>query len=209
MTYQLDVTRKIRDQHLTGETVVLSERDNDCHGMVGCTFSSGTLKLARQLSKWPVGILSTVVTDSDVVAVKPQKAYQLFRAHFINCKFHGVFSGVSFGRSPRTEFDGDFGGIENCDFTDATLDGCRFFNVDASTLRLPEWPHVVLHDFNQRAHDVAATTWPGKLGQYMRICADQPESLKVSVIHVPSIAGLVACTEEEIREAFKKFGLVK
>jgi hypothetical protein len=67
----------------------------------------------------------------------------------------------------------------------------------------------VLHDFAKRAQDVAAATWPGKLGYYMRTCADQPESMKVSVIHVPSVAKLVACTEEQVRDAFEKIGLVK
>jgi hypothetical protein len=117
-----------------------------------------------------------------------------------------MFSGIDFGRSDNVERDGDFGNIEDCDFTEATLDGCRFFNVDAATLRLPPWPHVVLPDFGKRASEVAAFTWPGELGRYMRICADQPESVRASVIHVPSFAKLIACTEEQVRESLEKFG---
>jgi hypothetical protein len=153
-----------------------------------------------------VSILLTTVKDSDVIAAKRQKDYSLFQARFVNCKFHGLFSGVSFGHTDRSELREDFGGVEGCDFTEATLDGCRFFNFDASTLRLPAWPHVVLHDFTKRAQDVAAMTWPGELGRYMRICADQPESVRVSVIHVPSFAKLVACTEEQVRDALERFG---
>jgi hypothetical protein len=144
--------------------------------------------------------------DSDVIAAKRQKDYPLFQARFINCRFHGLFSGIAFGKSDNIERDGGFGDIDNCDFTEATLDGCRFFNVAVSTLRFPAWPHVVLHDFAKRAQDVAAMTWPGELGRYMRICADQPASVKASVIHVPSFAKLVACTEEQVRKAFEKFG---
>jgi hypothetical protein len=204
MTYQLDEAREIRCQDLLGETVVLSEAD--CRGLRDCNFSAGTLKLAQRSKKWPIMIVRTIVKDSEVIAVKAQKDDRLFKARFINCRFHGVFSGIDFGRSHNVERDGDFGGIEGSDFTDATLDGCRFFNVDVSTLRLPRWPHVVLLDFAQRAADVAAMKWPGELGKYMRICAEQPGSLRAAVIHIPSIAKLVACTEEQAQEAFDKFG---
>ncbi|WP_457337788.1 hypothetical protein [Rhizobacter sp. P5_C2] len=164
------------------------------------------MKLAQHSSQWPIVILRTTIADCDVVATKHQRDFALFKARFINCRFHGVYSGIDFGRSHNTERDGDFGAIEGCDFTDATLDGCRFFNTDASSLRLPGWPHVVLLDFARRTADVAAMTWPGELGKYMRICADQPASVRAGVIHIPSIAKLVACTEEQAREAFEKFG---
>jgi hypothetical protein len=151
-------------------------------------------------------ILRSTVQDSDVIAEKRQRDYPLFKARFTNCRFHGAFSGIDFGRSHDIERDGDVGAIENCDFTGARLDGCRFFNADVSMLRLPVWPHVVLIDFAKRAQEVAATAWPGELGKYMRICADQPESVRASVIHVPSFAKLVACTEEQVRDALEKFG---
>ncbi len=205
MTYQLDRNGYIREQKLAHETVVLSEKE--CHGLVSSMFVSGTLRLAQ--TKYSPAIVQSSVIDSDVVAVRRQKDYRFFKARFVDCRFHGVFSGIDFGRSHSIEVDGDFGAVEGCDFTDATLDGCRFFNVEASTLRFPAWPHVVLHDFAKRAQDVAAVAWPGKLGQYMRICADQPESVKVSVIHVPSVAKLVACTDEQVRDALEKVGLVK
>lgn len=202
MGYRLDEAGEIRGQSLVGETVTLSEVD--CVGLVACTFDSGTLRLAQ--SKGAASILLTTVKDSEVIAVKRQRDYRLYRARFVRCEFHGTFSGIDFGRADDTELHGDFGGAEDCDFREATLDGCRFFNVDVSTLRFPTWPHVVLFDFVGRAQDVATVAWPGELGRYMRICADQPESVKALVVHVPSFAKLVACTEEQVREAFENFG---
>jgi hypothetical protein len=202
MRYRLDEADEIRGQNLLGETLVLSE--SACHGLIDCTFAAGTLKLARSKG-WPL-ILRSTVKDSDVIAAKRQQDYPLLTARFINCKFHGLFSGIDFGRKVGSELHEDFGAIQVCDFTEATLDGCRFFNTDISTSRLPAWPHVVLLDFAKRAQAVATTAWPGELGKYMRICADQPESVSASVIHVPSFAKLVACTEDQVREAFEKFG---
>jgi hypothetical protein len=204
MTYELDARGDIRSQVLVGETVVLSE--DECHGIVDSKLTACALKLAQKSSRWPIVIVRTTVVDSDVVAVKRQKDDRLFQARFINCRFRGVFSGIDFGQSHNVARDGDFGGVEGCDFTEAKLDGCRFFNVDVSSLRLPRWPHVVLLDFAQRAAEVAAMKWPGTLGNFMRICADQPVSLRVAVIYTPSLTKLVGCTEEQMREAFEQFG---
>ncbi len=202
MAYELDSRGDIRNQHLLGETVVIS--DKECGGVVDSTLTAGTLKLAQ--ARYGPAILRSTLTGCEVIAEKHQKDYRLFQARFINCRFHGVFSGIDFGRSHTPERDGEFGRVEDCDFTKAILDGCRFFNVDATVLLFPTWPHVVLHQFSKRAQDVAEATWPGKLGQYLRICADQPESLTVSVIHVPSIAKLVGCSEDEIKVALEGFG---
>lgn len=202
MAHQLNDLRELRGHAVSGETVVLS--DKECRGLVDCTLDAGTLKLAQ--SRGSPTILRSTVRGSKVVAEKFQRDYALFKARFVACSFHGFFSGVDFGRSPKIERDGSFGSVEECDFTLATLDGCRFFNTDVSTLRLPAWPHVVLVDFSERAEDVAATAWPGELGRYMRVCASQVASVKVLVLHVPSFARLVACTEESVKAAFEKFG---
>lgn len=203
MTYQLDEAGEIRGRNLDGETVVLSE--NECRGLIDCTFSSGTLQLAQ--SKGAASILLTTVNESDVIAVKRQRDYPLFQARFVNCRFYGVFSGIDFGHKDDVEFREDFGTIEGCDFTDATLEGCRFFNVDMSTLHLPAWPHAVLLEPHRRSADVGRFDWPGLLGKYMEI--KEPESVKAVVMHVPSLARLVQCTEEEIKVIFERFGGVK
>lgn len=204
MMYQLDQAGEIRGQHLSGETVSLSEED--CRGLRDSTFANGTLKLAPLSAKWPIIIVRSTVIDSDVIAVKKQKNGRLFNARFINCKFFGVFSGIDFGRAHDVERDGDYGGIEGSDFTEATLDGCRFVNVDVSTMRFPARRHVVLLNPSKRYADVAAMKWPGRLGLYMAACTDGPDSFKASVIHIPSLAKLVKCSEEEIRSAFTIFG---
>lgn len=202
MTYQLDETSEIRGQDLVGETLVLSE--NECRGLIDCTFSSGMLKLA-QSKRSPI-ILRSTVKDSDVIAVKRQREFRFFRARFINCRFHGVFSGIDFGHTDDTESDEDFGTVEGCDLTDATLDGCRFFDVKVATLRFPRQEHAVMLEPYKRAGDVAGIDWPGHLGKYMEICTNKPASLKATVMHIPSLARLVQCTEEEIKAAFERFG---
>lgn len=205
MAYRLDARRHVRGQNLTGETVVLSDRE--CAGIVESTLRDGTLKLAQ--AKGAAIISLATLENCRVVAIEQQRDFDFFSARFIVCKFEGTFSGISFGNRGGGEALFGFGSVRGCDFSEATLDGCRFFNTDVSTLRFPVWPHVVLLDFHKRAQEVISGSWPGELGKYMRICADQPESVKATVIHVPSFAKYVACTEGQIRQAFERFGLVK
>lgn len=204
MAFQLDARGDIRNQALVNETVVLSE--DKCHGLVDSTLSFCVIQLAQKSARTPVVILRTVITDSEVIAVSRQKEDRFFKARFTNCRFSGVFSGIDFGRSHNVERDGDFGAVEHCDFSAATLDGCRFFNVDPSELTFPRKNHAVLIDLRERAGDVAGMSWPGLLGQYFELAADMPPSLRIQVMHIPSLARLVKCSQEEVLEALKRFG---
>lgn len=201
MGYQLDARRHIRDQSLAGESIILSE--GDCAGFVESSLTDGTLKLAQ--SKGAAIISLGTFRNCHVVAVKRQRDFDFFSARFISCKFEGTYSGISFGSEDRGEPLYDFGTVEHCDFTQAVLDGCRFVNVDVSTLKFPGLPHVVILNPYTRAGEVAALDWPGHLGKYMEICTNKPESVKASVLHIPSLARLVQCTEDEIKAAFEKF----
>jgi hypothetical protein len=204
MTYQLDARSQVRNQSLIDESVVLSE--DACCGILDSTLLRCTLNLSQKTSRLPIAIVGTSVVDSDIKAVTRQKNDRLFWAHFINCRFSGVFSGIDFGRSHNVERDGDFGAVEHCDFSAATLDGCRFFNVEPSTLIFPSKGHAVLIDLHKRAGDVAGMSWPGQLGKYMEIAADMPPSLRAQVLHIPSLARLVKCSQDEVREALGRFG---
>src|SRR5687768_4137303 len=97
MSYQLDATDAIRDQALVGETVVLS--DNNCRALIRSTLTDGVLKLAQP--KKAGGLVMSTLKDCLVDAVKPQRDSDFFTARFINCRFHGVFSGIDFGRGHR------------------------------------------------------------------------------------------------------------
>jgi hypothetical protein len=202
MSYQLDAAGAIREQALVGDTVVMS--DDNCTALVKSTLTGGVLKLAQP--KKAGRLVMSTLRDCLVDAVKPQRDRDFFLARFVNCRFHGVFSGIDFGRGHRPELHEDFGTVEDCDFTEATLDGCRFVHVDVSTLKFPQHDHAVLLEPYKRAADVGAVEWPGVLGKYMEICTSKPDSFKATVMHIPSLARLVQCTEDEVRVALQKFG---
>jgi hypothetical protein len=147
--------------------------------------------------------------DCEIIAVKPLKNHRFLQARFIRCHFKGTFFGVDFGhlenQAPPFERD-EFGRVEQCDFTQARLEGCRFFNTDISTLKFAGWPHVVIPDPHLRAQDVDKVQWPGKLRIFIDICTDGLTKPSACVDYVPSIAKRLKCTPEEIRTAFEQFG---
>lgn len=54
-----------------------------------------------------------------------------------NCKFFGNLVRNDFGTRIRRI---EWGKCIECDFSDAILDGCSFFNVDMNRIQLPAWP---------------------------------------------------------------------
>src|SRR5688500_19043058 len=67
---------------------------------------------------------------------------QWISASLQGCRFKGRLTGGDFGHWPEySSLPWDqHGSIEDCDFTEARLDGCRFHGCDPATLRFPKWP---------------------------------------------------------------------
>jgi len=83
------------------------------------------------------------------------------------------------GREPNSSAKRDFGpwpsspeeaSIEDCDFSQATLDACRFLGCDVRTLRLPSWPRFTFIDPVARWRELRAHSWPGKLAVMKGFC---------------------------------------
>jgi hypothetical protein len=97
------------------------------------------------------------------------------------------------------------GSIEDCDFTEARLDGCRFMGCDPTTLRFPTWPGFTFLDPIGRIQELNRIQWPGSFrpivveGQYK----DPPSTMAVSLF-APMEAKRCGTTEEALRAAIEK-----
>lgn len=89
-------------------------------------------------------------------------------AHFLGIKFSGSYSGCDFGDWDAVEK----ASIEECDFTDANLDGCRFLNCDVQTIKFPKWPGFTIINPAAALSHVSSFQWPERLGSLMFIYAD-------------------------------------
>jgi hypothetical protein len=127
------------------------------------------------------------------------------------CRFKGHFRGNDFGHWPEygSQPEYQFGSIEDCDFTEARLDGCRFMGCDPTTLRFPKWPCFTFLDPIQHAPELSRVEWPGRFGRVtVKRFATQPPRTRALTYHAPSMARRMETTEEALRAVLEKFDCI-
>ncbi len=140
------------------------------------------------------------------------KNYQSWVAASLKgCRFKGRLSGCDFGHWP--EYMSlpwyQHGSIEDCDFSEARLDGCRIMGCDPATLRFPKWPCFTILEPIRRAPEFRDLRWPGPLGELIReMLPKHPPNTRALTYYAPSAAKLVETTPEEIRAVIERFDCI-
>jgi hypothetical protein len=130
------------------------------------------------------------------------------------CRFKGRLSGCDFGHWPEygKEPEYQLGSIEDCDFSEARLDECRFHGDDPRTLRFPKWPCFTLLDPIRRADELRNLKWPDRFGRSLVSLLDQspekrikhPRSTMALSYYAPAEAKRLGITEEAFKAAIEK-----
>jgi hypothetical protein len=140
------------------------------------------------------------------------KNYQEWiRASLKGCRFKGRLWGCDFGHWPEygSEPEYQFGSIEDCDFTEARLDGCRFHGCDPATLRFPKWPCFTILDPIGRAPELRSVQWPDLFGRVIvKNLHTHPPSTVALTFFAPGEARRLETTEEELRAVIEKFDFI-
>ena len=125
------------------------------------------------------------------------------------CRFKGRLSGCDFGHCPSYSKGAEYGAIEDCDFTEARLDRCRFMECDPYTLKFPRWPCFTLLDPLRRAPELRGIKWPRLFGELVidRLHKQPPET-KALTLFAPAEAKRFETTEEELRAVIEKFDCI-
>lgn len=123
------------------------------------------------------------------------------------CRFKGPLTGCDFGHWP--EYSSlpwyQSGSIEDCDFTEARLDGCRIMGADPATIRFPKWPCFTLLDPIGRADALRGVEWPGLVGDVlMAELHTHPRRTQSLTCYAPSLAERLETTPEELRAALEQ-----
>lgn len=156
-------------------------------------------------------ILGARFIDCDFEVKQELKNHQTWVAASLKgCRFKGRLSGCDFGYWP--DYGGgrepgyEIGSIEDCDFTEARLDGCRFMGCDPSTLKLPRWPCFTLLRPIRNAPALREVKWPGRFGAVIiDDLHSNPAATNAVTFHAPSIARQSGATEDELRTVIEKF----
>jgi hypothetical protein len=127
---------------------------------------------------------------------------QWIRASLKGCRFKGHLTGCDFGHWPEYGSEPEYqqGSIEDCDFTEARLDGCRFIGCDPATLRFPKWPCFTFLDPIGRSRELNSVQWPGS---FRPIVVDGPYRDPPATMAVTCFAPTEAKRHDTTPEAFK------
>jgi hypothetical protein len=200
----------IEDREITNERFELT--DKSAHYFLGPNL---TLRHCTVVLKVPASRLffdRPLFIDCTFEVKQELKNHQQWVAASLKgCRFKGRLSGCDFGHWPEySSLPGfQFGSIEDCDFTEARMDGCRIMGCDPATLRFPKWPCFTILDPIRRAPELCRVKWPGRIGRVlMEDLHAQPARTQALTEHAPSLAKQLGTTPEEIRAVIEQFDCI-
>jgi hypothetical protein len=197
------LTVNLTHQTLHGETINLI-RDKNLHAL------GPGLKLEDCTIISSVGTGGAIFADVAVSSgtfnqTIPLKNFEFGRTHFDGVRFSGTYSGVTFGNYA----DSALGSIRACDFSAASLDGCRFAHCDADTMIFPSWPCFVIVKPQRSLERVRAGQWPGDLGLILDIACDQDDAFTVVTIDLSVVEGIRNDMLPTVRDLLKSINGVR
>lgn len=127
-------------------------------------------------------MVDCTLEDCTVKVRRPLNDVQFRETRFLNCRFEGTYRGCEFGGFPFADYPQVGGGAQQCDFSSATLDACRF-GIDCEQNQWPGWPHLVF--LNPSEHSVQWQSLPLHLSMKWQVFqdwnAEQPDFVTACV----------------------------
>lgn len=133
---------------------------------------------------------------------------KFFSSDYVRCKFIGRFEGVDFGRDPHP-YSGkpdEFGEFIDCDFTQSTLDLCRFFSMDITKQRFAPWPQFVIPIDRFVAAAQMDHVWPGEMARFLKLARSEHTAVTASTGTVADFMKRYSVTAQELEEALNVIG---
>ena len=197
----------LEDKEIENERLELTDKDSLYFLGSNLTLRHCTIVLKVPASR--LHILEGRFIDCVFEVKQELKNHDWSHAFLKGCRFTGRLAGCDFGhRFPLTE-GRENGGIEDCDFSESRLDGCRFHGCDPRTLRFPKWPCFTLLDPIGRSRELMSLQWPGTFGSVtIDDLSTQPPSTVALTLFAPSMAKRHETTENELRAVIEKFDCI-
>ena len=198
------------DREIENERLELT--DTKANYILGPNLTLSKCTLVLKVSARCLSLKQPRFIDCTFEVKQELKNYQSWVASSLKgCRFKGRLTGCDFGYWP--EYMSlpwyQHGSIEDCDFTEARLDGCRIMGCDPATIRFPKWPCFTILDPIGRARELNSVQWPGGFrpiiveGQYR----DPPRTMAVT-FYAPALAKRRKTTEEAFRAVIAQFDCI-
>jgi hypothetical protein len=199
-----------KDQEIENERLELT--NTKANYILGPNLTLRNCTLVLKVSARRLSLKQPRFIDCTFEVKQELKNYQSWVAASLKgCRFKGRLTGCDFGHWP--EYMSlpwyQHGSIEDCDFSEARMDGCRIMGSNPATLRFPRWPHFTLLDPIRHAPELNSIEWPGGFrpiiveGRYR----DPPRTMAVT-FYAPALATRRETTEEAFRAVIEKFDCI-
>lgn len=196
-----------KDQEIENERLELTDKNSLYYLSTGLTLRNCTVVLKVPANR--LIIKQARFIDCTFEVKQELKNHQSWVAASLKgCRFKGRLTGCDFGHWPEYGSDPWYqhGSIEDCDFTEARLDGCRIMGADPSTLRFPKWPCFTILNPIARASELRGVKWPGRFGT---VVVDelhtQPARTTALTENALSLAKQLDAHPDELRAVIEKF----
>jgi uncharacterized protein YjbI with pentapeptide repeats len=186
------------EREIEGEQLELTDKAGNYYLGPNLTLRNCTIVL-RVSARW-LHILPTRFLDCSIQVKQELKNVDWCNAFLKGCRFTGRLWGCDFGHRLPHLPGRENGGIEDCDFSEARLDACRFHGCDMSTIRLPRWPCFTFLAPLGRSREFSRANWPEAFRVVIvEDVENEPPSTVAWTYHAPSVAKRLGTTAEELR----------
>jgi hypothetical protein len=199
-----------KNQEIENERLELTDKNSLYFLSTGLTLRNCTVVLKVPASR--LVIKQATFIDCTFEVKQELKNHQSWvSATLKGCRFKGRLTGCDFGYWPEYGSDPWYqhGSIEDCDFSEARLDGCRIMGCDPATICFPKWPCFTFLDPIGRASELRGVKWPGRFGS---VVVDefhtQPPRTTALTEHALTLAKQLDANPEELRAVIEKFDCI-
>jgi hypothetical protein len=179
MPYRL--TYRLEKQTIADQEIVLT---NEQKNFLGPELTFENCRLIFRCAHTSLIITRTKFINCRIEIRRKLVNFQWLHAWLQDCKFTGTLRGNDFGHWPPA-FE-DMAGIRDCDFSEATLDRCRFVDCPIETIALPKWPCFTILNPRQNRSRFETIKSPVDLSFLSRPYIPPPENAVAITYHAPS-----------------------
>lgn len=196
------------DREIEGERLELTD-NKEGNYYLGPNLTLRRCTVVTRVSAGWLHIRPTRFIDCTIQVKQELKNHDWSKAFLKGCRFTGRLTGSDFGLRFPHDPGWENGGIEDCDFTEARLNYCRFHGCDMRTLRLPPWPCFTILDPIGRSPELNRVKWPERFGGVIvENLHTQPSTTVALTYHAPSVAERFGTTPEELKSVLEKFDFI-
>ncbi|MET0403881.1 MAG: hypothetical protein ABW123_15830 [Cystobacter sp.] len=196
-----------KDQEIENERLELTDKNSLYYLSTGLVLRNCTIILKVPASRLIIK-QATFINCTFEVKQELKNHQDWICASLKGCRFKGKLTGCDFGFWPDYGSDPWYqhGAIEDCDFSEARLDGCRIIGCDPATLRFPKWPCFTILDPVERERELNSIQWPGGFRPIVVEGEDRdPAHTTAVALYAPSLARRRKTTEEAFRTVVEQF----